>query len=91
MSLIKEERTFNFVATDIEFLEDSFVLYLHDGRSITIPYELIPNLSRASQKERENCRLEGMGTSLHWPDIDEDLSVEGLVLGKKVIDWNKIV
>ena len=41
--------------------------------------------------QRRHCELGGMGTSLHWPDIDEDLSVEGLVLGRRIIDWQKPV
>ena len=89
MSSTQEEKTFNFVATEINFSEDSFELVLADGRVLSVPYDLVPSLSRADRKERENAVLLGMGTGIHWPDIDEDLSVEGLVLGKKVIDWQK--
>lgn len=91
MTSTKEENLFNFVATDIEFKEDVFLLYLHDGRVLSIPYDLIPSLSRATKEQRENCELCGMGTSLRWPDIDEDLTVEGLVLGRKIIDWKKVI
>ena len=89
MSSISEEKTFNFVATEINFLEDSFELTLADGRKLSVPYELVPSLSRAKKEERENAILLGMGTGIHWPDLDEDLSVEGLVMGKKIIDWKK--
>lgn len=89
MSSTQEEKTFNFVATEINFLEDSFELLVADGRTITVPYDLVPSLSRATKSERESAILLGMGTGIHWPDIDEDLSVEGLVLGKKIIDWKK--
>lgn len=89
MSSTSEEKTFNFVATEINFHEDSFELTLADGRKLLVPYELVPSLSRAQKKERENAILLGMGTGIHWPDLDEDLSVEGLVLGKRIIDWKK--
>lgn len=64
-------------------------LFYEDGRTLSIPYDLIPSLSRTTKNERENAILLGMGTGIHWPDIDEDLSVEGLVLGRKIIDWKK--
>ena len=89
MNSTLEEKTFNFVATEITFSEDCFNLQLVDGRILAIPYELVPSLSRANKNERENCTLLGMGTGIHWPDIDEDLSVEALVLGTKIIDWKK--
>ncbi len=89
MSIMKKEESFSFVATSITFSEDQFSLFLVDGRTLSIPYELVPSLSRASKAARENCELLGMGTSLHWPELDEDISVEGLVLGRKIIDWEK--
>ncbi len=89
MSSIKEEKTFNFVATEINFTEDSFELTLADGRKLSVPYELVPSLARANKEQRENAVLLGMGTGIHWPEIDEDLSVEGLILGRRVIDWKK--
>lgn len=89
MSSILEEKTFNFAATEINFFEDSFELVLADGRTLSVPYDLVPSLSKATKNERENAVLLGMGTGIHWPDIDEDLSVEGLVLGRKIIDWKK--
>ena len=91
MSLNSEEKTFNFVATEISFSEDAFTLTLADGRGLSIPYELVPSLARATKEQRENAQLLGMGTGIHWPDIDEDLTVEALVLGKKIIDWQKPV
>lgn len=86
MSLTSEE-SFRFMVSKVEFDEDYFHLHLADGRIMSIPYDLIPSLSRATQSERQNCEIAGMGTALHWPDLDEDLSVEGLVLGRRVIDW----
>jgi predicted TPR repeat methyltransferase len=89
MSSIREEKTFNFVATEINFSEDSFELVLANGRTLSVPYDLVPSLSNADKNARENAVLLGMGTGIHWPDLDEDLSVEGLVLGRKIIDWKK--
>lgn len=89
MSSTLEEKTFNFVATELGFSEDGFTLVLADGRSLFIPYDLIPSLSRATQSQREDAKLLGMGTAIHWSEIDEDITVEALVLGKKIIDWNK--
>ncbi len=91
MSSTLEEKTFKFVAMEISFDEDSFNIHLADGRVLSVPYELVPSLSRATKEQRENVQLLGMGTGIHWPDIDEDLSVEGLVLGKKIVDWQKPV
>lgn len=50
---------------------------------------IFDEMTSSTDKERQNCEIGGMGTNLHWPDIDEDLTVEGLVLGKKIIDWKK--
>lgn len=89
MSMIAEEKIHNCAVTEVTFDADYFVLHLVDGRVLSIPYELVPSLARATDKQRKNCEVGGMGTSLHWPDIDEDLTVEGLVLGRRVIDWQK--
>jgi hypothetical protein len=89
MSSTLEEKIHNFAVTEVTFDGDYFSLHLIDGRVLSIPYEIVPSLSRATPKQRKNCEVGGMGTSLHWPDIDEDLTVEGLVLGRRVIDWQK--
>ena len=72
---------YEFVASKILFTDDSLIVILDDGREIKVPLEFYPRLNQASQKQRENCELIGMGTGIHWPEIDEDLSVEGIVLG----------
>ncbi len=91
MSLIVEEKIHNFAVTEVTFDADYFSLHLVDGRVLSIPYDLVPSLARATDKQRRNIEVGGMGTSLHWPDLDEDLTVEGLVLGRRVIDWQKKV
>ncbi|MEA3431686.1 MAG: DUF2442 domain-containing protein [bacterium (Candidatus Stahlbacteria) CG08_land_8_20_14_0_20_40_26] len=67
--------TAKYVAVKSETLE----VYLTDGRIISVPIEWFPKLRDASEKERNNWRLIGGGVGIHWEDIDEDLSVSGLL------------
>jgi hypothetical protein len=55
---------------------------LRDGRTITVPLEWYPRLAHASTAERANWRLIGTGEGIHWPDLDEDISIEGLLAGR---------
>lgn len=66
-------------ARTVEFLTDAFVVHLQDGRSLTVPLEWFPRLRDATPAQRNNWRLIGPGTGIHWPDIDEDISVAGLL------------
>lgn len=61
--------------------EDALVVDLADGRTISVPLAWYPRLLRATPEQRANCQLSGAGYGIHWPDIDEDLSVEGLLRG----------
>ena len=54
---------------------------LADGRSISVPLAWYPRLLHATPIERENWQIAGAGSGIHWPDVDEDLSVEGLLRG----------
>ena len=54
---------------------------LSDGRSITVPLAWHPRLTHATPDERNNWRLIGNGHGIHWPDLDEDISVENLLVG----------
>ena len=54
---------------------------LVDGREITVPLEWYPRLQKATPKQRANYRLIGNGTGVHWPDVDEDLDLEGILGG----------
>jgi hypothetical protein len=65
----------------VRFTRDSLVVDLVDGRSVSVPLAWYPRLVAASAKERANWKLSGAGFGIHWPDIDEDLSVEGLLRG----------
>jgi hypothetical protein len=56
---------------------------LDDGRTVSVPIGWYPRLAHGTPAERANCRACGAGSGIHWPDLDEDISVEGLLLGKK--------
>jgi len=56
---------------------------LADGRTITVPVAWFPRLAHGSQTERANWRLIGRGHGIHWPDLDEDVSVESLLTGRR--------
>lgn len=66
---------------DVSFSEDALSVALMDGRTITVPLTWYPRLLKASLNERSNWEICGGGYGIHWPDIDEDLSTEGLLRG----------
>ena len=61
---------------------DALTVDLYDGRSLTVPLAWYPRLMNATESERQNWRLIGKGYGIHWEELDEDISVEGLLLGK---------
>ena len=66
-------------ATGVEFDEDMLRVRLSDGREINVPVEWFPGLRDATREQRANWRLIGKGVGIHWEDIDEDLSIAGLL------------
>jgi len=66
-------------AREIEFIPDAFVVHLEDGRSLTVPLEWFPRLRDATPEQRAHYELIGPGIGIHWPEIDEDISVAGLL------------
>jgi hypothetical protein len=66
---------------DVHFTEESMSVDLSDGRTITVPLVWYPRLLDATEAQRANWKLSGAGYGLYWPDIDEDLSTEGLLRG----------
>lgn len=62
--------------------EDTLMVELADGRSLSAPIAWYPRLFHGSQQERENWELIGDGEGIHWPNLDEDISIEGLILGR---------
>ncbi len=67
------------IATDVKVSSEMLQVYLTDGRIISIPLEWFPKLREASEKQRSNWRLIGGGVGIHWEDLDEDISVAGLL------------
>lgn len=65
----------------VRFENDSLVVDLMDGRSIAAPVAWFPRLDQASDAQRANWEVAGAGYGLHWPDLDEDISTEGLLRG----------
>lgn len=66
---------------EIEISEDELSVALMDGRTISVPLVWYPRLLNASEAQRKNWRISGGGYGIHWPDVDEDLSTEGLLRG----------
>jgi Protein of unknown function (DUF2442) len=66
---------------DVQFTEDAISVSLRDGRVITVPLVWYPRLLDAITPQRKNWKIAGGGYGIHWPDIDEDLSTEGLLRG----------
>lgn len=66
---------------DVHFTEDTLAVDLMDGRTIIVPLVWYPKLLDATSQQRQNWKISGAGYGVHWPDIDEDLSTEGLLRG----------
>lgn len=66
---------------DVEVTDDNLCVSLLDGRTITVPLVWYPTLLHATPEQRANWQIAGGGYGIHWPDIDEDLSTEGLLRG----------
>ena len=66
---------------DVRVTEDEIIAQLVDGRVISVPLAWSWRLSEATPKQRANFRLIGTGQGVHWPDVDEDISVEGMLHG----------
>ena len=69
-------------ATNVQVNDDSVCVDLSDGRTISVPVAWYPRLSHGTSEERGHWRLIGNGGGIHWPDLDEDVSVENLLAGQ---------
>lgn len=67
---------------DVQVTYDTLTVDLADGRTISVPVEWYPRLAHGLPQERENWRLIGGGAGIHWSDLDEDISLENLLLGQ---------
>jgi hypothetical protein len=68
-------------ALAVTVTEDTLAVDLTDGRTIAVPLAWFPRLLNGTAKERKHWRLIGQGSGIHWPDLDEDISVDSLVRG----------
>jgi uncharacterized protein DUF2442 len=73
------------LAKSVEFDNDMMRVHLTDGRTIGVPLQWLPTLQKATPEQRDKWEIGGGGTGLHWPDLDEDLSVANLMAG---VDWH---
>lgn len=69
-------------AEDVTITDDALAVELSDGRSISAPLAWYPRLVHGTPEERSHWRLIGGGVGIHWPDLDEDISVENLLAGR---------
>jgi len=70
-------------AHNVSVTDDALAVDLADGRAITVPLAWFPRLAYGTPAERANWRLIGSGAGIHWPDLDEDISVESLLAGRR--------
>jgi hypothetical protein len=63
--------------------DEALIVDLADGRTITVPLAWFPRLAHGTPAERANWRFIGRGAGIHWPDLDEDISVESLLAGRR--------
>jgi hypothetical protein len=76
LALAADERV-----AEVEITEDELTVGLMDGRTISVPLAWYPRLFNANAAQRKNWQIAGGGYGIHWPDVDEDLSTEGLLRG----------
>ena len=69
------------LAKNVKFKDEMMEVFLTDGRILSVPLIWFPLLHEASMEQREHYEIGGGGTSLHWEEIDEDISVAGLLAG----------
>ena len=69
-------------AQDVAVTEDALMVELSDGRSMSVPLAWFPRLMYGTSEERSNWRLIGQGGGIHWPALDEEVSVENLLAGR---------
>jgi len=67
---------------NVEVTDDTLSVDLEDGRTVSVPIGWYPRLANGTPAERANLQISSAGYGVHWPDLDEDIGVEGLLLGK---------
>jgi hypothetical protein len=69
--------------TGVSVTDDTLSVDLEDGRTVSVPIGWYPRLAYGTTDERANVQIAGAGFGLHWPDLDEDIGVEGILIGKR--------
>jgi hypothetical protein len=69
-------------AQKVQVTDEALIVDLSDGRTLSVPIAWFPRLLHGTPEERHHWRLIADGEGIHWPDLDEDISVENLILGK---------
>lgn len=70
-------------AVDVKVTGDELTVRLEDGRTLAVPLVWYPRLLHGTKRERSQWRLIGRGVGIHWPSLDEDISIEGLLGGRR--------
>ena len=70
-------------ALDVSVTDDTLTVDLADGRTLSVPLTWYPRLLHGTPDERQNWRLIGDGVGIHWNELDEDISIDGLLLGRR--------
>jgi hypothetical protein len=68
---------------DVAISDSHLTIVLDDGRSASVPLEYYPRLMHGTPDERQRWELIGRGHGIHWEDLDEDISAEGLIAGRR--------
>ena len=76
-------------AQDVQISDDELTVILDDGRKIVVPLAWFPRLLHATPEQRANWQLLGEGGGIHWPDVDEDISVASLLRGTPSAEQRK--
>lgn len=76
------------LAASVRCSEDELIVALKDGRTVSVPLAWFPRLAHADAQVRADYELLGNGEGIHWPSIDEDISVIGLLAGRPSVDYH---
>lgn len=71
------------LVTHVRVSRTALIVKISDGRTLAVPLRWYPRLAHGAPRERQNWRLVGGGSGVHWPDLDEDISLTGLLAGRQ--------
>jgi hypothetical protein len=78
-------------ASAVNCTEQELIVFLADGRHISVPIVWFPRLAKANAQQRADYQILGDGEGIHWPQIDEDISVFGIIAGKPSVEFQQFV